>query len=99
VHRAETAEGLPACQIVYVGVDDPAQRRHALATLKDRPALTVGDAPDFLWEGGMIRFQIGERVEMSINLDRTRAASLNVQTKMLEVSRQALENGALRTLR
>ena len=44
-------------------------------------------------EGGIIRFQVGDRVEMSINLDQARAVSLLIQTKMLEVSIEVLENG------
>lgn len=99
IHRAETLGELPACQIIYVNYDDPSERRTTLAALKSRPVLTVGDARDFLSEGGMIRFQVGERVEMSINLDRARSASLLIQTKMLEVSYQVLEDGTLHTLR
>jgi hypothetical protein len=97
--RIETLDELPACQIVYISFDDPSRRRAALAALKDQPVLTVGDAREFLREGGMIRFQTGERVELSINLDRTQAASLQIQTKMLEVSHEVLQNGVLRPLR
>jgi hypothetical protein len=97
--RADTVDGLPPCQIVFIAYGSAAKRRAALAALKDSPVLTVGDAPDFLQEGGIIRFQVRERVEMSINLDQARAASLRIQSKMLEVSREVLENGAVRKLR
>jgi hypothetical protein len=97
--RAEAPEGLPPCQIVFVALRDPAKRRAALLALKDQPALTVGDAPDFLAEGGMIRFQVTDRVQIAVNLDRTRAASLGVPTKMLEVSSEVLENGNLKAMR
>lgn len=97
--RTANPDDLPACQILYVAYDDPARRRATLNALNNLPVLTVGDAGEFLAEGGMIRFQVGDRVEMSINLDRARAASLGIQTKMLEVSRQVLENGVLRNLR
>jgi hypothetical protein len=59
----------------------------------------VGDAPDFLQEGGIIQFQIEDRVEMSINLDQARSASLAIQTKMLEVSRNVVENGVVKNWR
>jgi hypothetical protein len=98
-YRADTLAGLPACQIVYVAYRDTARRRAALAALKDQPILTVGEAGEFLAEGGMIRFQVGDRVEMGINLDQTRSASLSVQTKMLEVSSEVWENGTVRVLR
>ena len=99
VFRAPTTEQLPACHIVFVGYDNAASRRAAIQAFKGRPVLTVGDAPEFLDEGGVIRFQVGQHVEMSINLDQARAISLLVPTKMLEVSREVVENGALRRLR
>lgn len=97
--RADTPEALPTCQIVFIAYKDAARRRDALARWKNRPVLTVADAPEFLQEGGIIRFRVSDRVEMSINLDRARAVSLHVQTPMLEVAREVLENGRLRRLR
>jgi hypothetical protein len=67
--------------------------------LKDKPVLTVAEASDFLKEGGIIRFQVGDRVSMSVNLDQARTVSLSIQTKMLEVSEQVLENGVVRKAR
>lgn len=99
IYRAQTLDRLPTCQIVYVAYDDRSKRHAALVALKNQPVLTVGDARDFLREGGMIQFQVGDRVRISINLDRTRAATLRIQTKMLEVAHKVLENGTLRVLR
>ena len=95
IYRAQSLDGLPLCQILYIEFDDAAKRRATLAVLRGQPVLTVGDAHEFLSEGGMIQLQVGERVTMSINLDRARADSLQVQTKMLEVSYATLENGIL----
>lgn len=95
--RAETAADIAGCQIVYVAYRTSASRRAALAELDDRPVLTVGDAPDFLQEGGMIRFQVSDHVEFGVNLDRTRSASLKMQTRMLEVAREVVENGVARS--
>jgi hypothetical protein len=97
--RAETLNELPQCEIVYIAYKDAAKRRAALAELKKSPVLTVGDAPDFLQEGGIIQFQIEDRVEMSINLDQARSVSLAIQTKMLEVSRNVVENGVVKNWR
>lgn len=97
--RAARLEQLPSCQIVFVDLPLATERRAALAELKKRPVLTVGNAPEFLDEGGIIRLLAGERIEMSINLDQARAATLTIPSKMLEVSREVVENGALRKLR
>ena len=91
--RAETLNELPRCQIVFIAYKDAAKRRAALAELKKSPILTVSDAPDFLQEGGIIQFQVLDRVAMRINLDQSRFASLTIQTKMLEVSQDVVENG------
>lgn len=99
IFRADTLEGLPPCQIVFVAYKDAAKRRAVLGELKNKPVLTVGDAPEFLHEGGVIRFQVSDRVRMSINLDQARAVSLAIQTRMLEVSSDVLENGVVRQVR
>jgi hypothetical protein len=99
VSRADALAGLAPCQIVFVAFKDRSERCAALAELKNRPVLTVGDAPEFLQEGGVIRFQVSDYVEISVNLDQARAASLVVQTKLLEVTQEVLENGALRRRR
>ncbi|WP_341890620.1 YfiR family protein [Variovorax sp. YR752] len=99
VVRAARLEQLPPCQIVVVDFPHAAQRRAALSELSRRPVLTVGRAPEFLDEGGIVRLITGERIEMSINLDQARAASLTIPAKMLEVSREVLENGTLRRWR
>jgi hypothetical protein len=99
VHRAGSLRELPACQIVFVGHEDPGRRRRALGALHGKPVLTVGDAPDFLREGGVIQFVVGDTVQMSISLDQARAGSLHIQTKMLEVSREVLEDGIVKVMR
>ncbi len=99
VFRAYRAEELPACQIVFIAYRDASKRRAVLAALRNKPVLTIADAPQFLQEGGVIRFQVGERVRMSVNLDQARAASLKIQTKMLEVSSEIVEHGVVRRVR
>lgn len=99
VVRAGRLDQLASCQIVFVDLPLAAERRAALAELKRRPVLTVGRAPEFLEEGGIIRLLAGERIEMSINLDQARVAALTIPSKMLEVSREVVENGTLRRLR
>lgn len=99
VVRGARLEQLPACQIVFVDVAQAAERRAVLARLNRQPVLTVGIAPEFLDEGGIVELLAGERVEMSINLDQARASSLTIPSTMLEVSRSVVENGTLRRWR
>jgi hypothetical protein len=99
VVRAARLEQLPACQIVFVDLPLARDRQAALNVLRKRPVLTVGNAAEFLDEGGIIRLASGERVEMSINLDQARAVALSIPSKMLEVAREVVENGTLRRRR
>jgi len=99
VYQADSLAALPPCQIIYITYRDAALRRAALAALQQKPVLTVGDASTFLQEGGIIRFDVGERMRMSINLDQARAVSLNIPTQMLEVSTEVVENGRVRKVR
>jgi hypothetical protein len=99
VQRTDKPSELHHCQIVYVAYKVSMSRRAALTELKNLPVLTVSNAPGFLEEGGIIRFDVREHVEMSINLDHAHAASLSVQTKMLEVSKRVIVNGQVRKTR
>lgn len=96
---AENIDDLPPCHIVFMAYKDAAKRRAALAALAKRPVLTVGDTPGFLQEGGIVGFHVSDRVEISVNLDQARSASLKIQTKMLEVTREVVENGTTRRRR
>lgn len=98
VVHARSPRDLPPCQMVFIALDD-AGRRDALARLRHKPVLTVSDAPGFLEEGGIIRFEVRDRARMSINLDLARASSLAIDTKMLEVADEVVENGAAVKLR
>ncbi len=99
VYRADSPGELPPCQIVFVAYRDTAKRHAALMLLKDKPVLTVGDAPGFLREGGVIRFEVTDRVRMSVNLDQARAASLTIPTRMLEVASEIVENDTVHKVR
>lgn len=99
VYRADKLDDLPTCQMVFVAYKDAKKRRTALGELKNMTILTIGDAPDFLRDGGVIQFQVGDRVRMSINLDQARGVALNIQTRMLEVSSDVLENGVIRKVK
>ncbi len=99
VYRADSLDDLPPCHIAFIAFNDVQRRREALSALKEKPVLTVSEAEGFLDEGGIIRFEVDQRVGLEINLDQSRKALLDIQAKMLEVSRAIVENGKLRHLR
>jgi len=97
--RSADPTALASCHIVFIAATDTPKRRAALAAWKSLPILTVSEAPGFLQEGGAIRFDVGDRVELSVNLDQARSLALKVQTKLLEVAREVLDNGSVRRRR
>lgn len=99
IHHPRGFADLPTCQIAFLAISDSGKRRDALAFAKNKPILTVSAEPDFLQEGGIIRFRETDRVEMGVNLDQARAVSLKIQSKMLEVAFEVLDNGKLRRRR
>ncbi|MCQ8127148.1 YfiR family protein [Methylomonas rivi] len=99
VLRADSLDEMPDCHIVFIAYKSAGRRRWALDQIKNKPVLTVGDAPEFLREGGIIQFNVDDRVHMNINLDQARAVALTIQTKMLEVSSGILEHGVIRKVR
>lgn len=99
IHRADLPDELPPCQIVYITYADSTLRRAALRRFAKHPVLTVGDAHDFLAEGGILLLEQNGRIRMSVNLDGARAASLEIQTKLLEVAARVLKNGVLQPMR
>jgi hypothetical protein len=96
VKRVDTVAELRSCHLAYIAFRTAETRRAALAELASRPILTVGDAPDFLEEGGIIRFQVSDHVGFGVDLDHANSASLKIPTKMLEVAQEVVENGVIR---
>jgi hypothetical protein len=97
--RTNDSADLRLCHIAYVAYQVSATRRAALIGLDHWPVLTVSNAPGFLQEGGMIRFEVVDTVGLHVNLDQAKAASLSIQTKVLEVCDSVIDNGKLRRLR
>jgi hypothetical protein len=99
VVRSDAAVDLRQCHVLYIAYRSGEQRRGMLTELANRPVLTVGDAPTFLQEGGIIRFHVSDRVGISVNLDRANLVAVKIPANVLEVSQEVVENGVVRRLR
>lgn len=97
--RGDAAASVRSCHLVYVAHSSVEQRRKVLAEAANRPVLTIGATESFLDEGGIIRFQVSDRVNFAIDLDHAGSASLKVPTKMLEVAHEVVEHGSVRKRR
>jgi hypothetical protein len=87
VKRAAHAAELADCQIVFVSPSVRETPAHICGELNRMPSLVVGEAADFLSEGGMVRLALmrDRKIRLEIELDRVRAAGLNVSAQLLRV--------------
>jgi hypothetical protein len=85
VRRYHDIKEINDCHILFVnGKEDT---RGVLAMLGHRSILTVGDAPDFARQGGMIRFFTDHnKIKLQINPSAAKAVKLNISAKLLRVA-------------
>lgn len=85
-------EQLTHCQIVFFG---RSEKNVAEAISRLGPGvLTVGESPDFLRAGGVIRFVVeNNHVRFDVNQPTARKAGLEISSRLLKVARN-VEGGA-----
>lgn len=75
------------CHILYVASKDPDEIKNIIAAVDGRKVLTVGDTPNFLRWGGMIRFHTEEgKIRLQINNTIAKAEGLKISSKLLRVA-------------
>ena len=76
------------CHIIFISKSEHSKLSSILGYLNKYPILTVSDIPDFLEQGGMVRFYTNSRrqVRMAIDLEPLRTAGLVVSAKLLRIS-------------
>jgi hypothetical protein len=87
VRRFYDSEDVRTCHILFISGAMTEKRKQVFADLKGRSVLTVGDATDFARQGGMVRFFTeNNKIRIRINLDATKAANLNISSKLLRLA-------------
>ena len=87
VQRYQSIQDATNCHILFVSASEGTRLPKILDALKGRSILTVGETEDFASRGGMIQF-ITERnrIRFRINLQASRAAGLQISSKLLELA-------------
>jgi hypothetical protein len=76
------------CQLLYIGYSDERRIREVITNLNKRPVLTVSDANNFCLMGGIVQFyQEENKIRLMINTQNSKAAALNISSKLLAVAR------------
>jgi hypothetical protein len=75
---------LQVCNILFLSRDEARRQTAILKSLRGMPILTVGETPNFLADGGMIRFHIEEeRIRFDINLGGAESSHLKISSRLL----------------
>lgn len=73
--------------ILYVGSDTPGSAQKILPLYRDRPVLTVTDAPDGIADGAVLGFVLdAQRVRFQASLPAAHRAGLTLSSRLLAVA-------------
>ena len=89
VKHGTTAAQLAGCHVLFIGASEQERLVQVLASLRQNgsPALTVGDAEDFLSAGGMIRCVMEQnKVRFEIRPAAAANAGLTISSKLLSLA-------------
>lgn len=75
------------CHLLFIGGSDTKESLGGVAIAKGKSILTISDQPGFLKQDGMIRFMNQQnKIRFEINVEATRAAGLEVSSKLLRLA-------------
>ena len=87
VVTATTLEEGDTCHLLFVSRDEETDLSSVLPGLRGRCVLTVGEGREFAAGGGIVSFVVAkQRVGLTVNLDASRDAGLEISSKLLDVA-------------
>jgi hypothetical protein len=86
-HHYNTIDELESdCLILYINSETP-KIETVITKLKGRNILTVSEAPNFIKQGGMIRFYTKEnKIQLQVNPEAAKSANLTISSKLLRLA-------------
>jgi hypothetical protein len=92
VMQVEDAEQSRMCHVLFINAAHDRQQRRLLERLKGAAILTVGEAEDFLENGGIIRFVLrDDRIQFEINRRAAATAGLRISSRLLGVAKRVIQ--------
>lgn len=87
LNRYSSVADIQKCHILYVASNDPEEIKRILQSVNGKNVLTVGDTPNFIRWGGMVRFFKEEnKIRLQINNTVAKSARLKISSKLLRVA-------------
>ena len=78
---------LKDCSVVYIDDSATGEMHRALAALKGKSTLTVGETDSFARVGGMIALvKDGDRIQIEANLDAAQSAGVKISSRLLSMA-------------
>lgn len=76
------------CHVLFVSSSERGRTAQVLEAMHGATILTVGESPDFLRHGGMIRLVLEEgKVRFEVNLNASEKARVKISSKLLTLAR------------
>ncbi len=83
---------LSMCHILFFPRTSTEKQLETVASLQNKPVLTVGEAPQFAKYGGMIEFGFQDgKVKLIVNPGAATKAGLRVDAQLLEIAMQVIK--------
>ncbi len=88
VRRIAVVEASDGCHLLFIGSSEAGHLTEILATLNDRPVLTVAEMPNFARAGGIIHLTttVEDKIRFEINTGTAERAGLKLSSKLLSLA-------------
>jgi hypothetical protein len=87
IKRFRTVREIEPCHILFVAGTESVRLKDVLEALGRSSTLTVGESPDFVRSGGMIRFyHKGDRIRLEMDAAAAERAGLKPSAKLLDLA-------------
>ncbi|MGA3132655.1 MAG: YfiR family protein [Terracidiphilus sp.] len=81
LNQMQSAQG---CSLFFLSRDESLHQNAILKNLRDQPVLTVGEADNFLLEGGIIRLHLDQgKIRFDINVGAAESSHLKISSRLL----------------
>jgi hypothetical protein len=88
IRRLRLGDNLRACQILFVSSSERSRLGKILEGLRGASVLTIGELPQFIQAGGILKFVIqDDKVRFEIDAGTASQAHLRVSSKLLALSK------------
>lgn len=91
VESADTIESLKKCHLLFICSSEKEKITEITALAQKNSILTVGETPDLLQSGGIIKFLMEDnKVRFEINLTASKQASLTIRSQLLRLAKRVI---------